>query len=76
MVCSISPVQDLQLIPVSARIVVLDFEDLRDLTPAFSSFDVQEEMNRVGDAASDRHVGQLDSALKHTARKAGDGLFG
>jgi len=60
---------------VGVRIVAIDFEDFGDEPPSRSSFDVDDDVEGIGDVCLDRSVRQFNSTLEHTTRESRESLL-
>lgn len=60
----------LEFVPVLLRPVARDFEDLGDKPASWPAFELDDQIQRVGNVGLDGPVWQLDATLKNAAREA------
>src|SRR5690348_5545652 len=70
-----SDVDGAEIKKVGVRIVAVDFEDFGDESPARSAFDVNDDVEGVGDVRLDRAVWQFHAALQDATRESCQSLF-
>src|ERR1700719_1099007 len=61
---------------VGVGVISMDFEHLRNETPAGPPFELHYNVERIADIALDRPIREFDSTLKDTTRKPGETLLG
>ncbi len=60
---------------VAVGVVAVDFEDFRDVAASWSALDLNHAIERVSNVALDSSVEELDAALQHATREAGEALL-
>jgi hypothetical protein len=61
---------------VGVGVISMDFEHLRNETPAGSPFELHYNVERIADIALDRPIREFNPALKDATHKPGETLFG
>ena len=64
-VAGLTSIPPLGRVHVVVVVIPADTQDLGHFSATVVPFDVQHEMNRIGDIVEDRRVGQLDTRLRH-----------
>jgi hypothetical protein len=72
----VCPIESVKLEAIFVRVVSLDFDQFGHNTAAVTAFDLQQQVNGIGDTAPDRLKWELHVGLENAARQASDGLPG
>ena len=65
-----------EVVLVQIGIVAIDFDHLGNKAPAWSPFELHNNIHRIADVCLDRFIGQVNSALENATGESCEGLLG
>ncbi|MGC2104806.1 MAG: hypothetical protein WA647_06850, partial [Candidatus Acidiferrum sp.] len=63
-----------EVVLVQIGIVAIDFDHLGNKAPAWSSFELHDNIHRIADVGLDRFIGQVNSALEEATGETREAL--
>ena len=65
-----------KVVLVQIGIVAIDFDHLGNKAPAWSPFELHDNIHRIPDVGLDRSIGQVNSALEDATGESREALLG
>ena len=65
-----------EIVLVQIGIVTIDFDHLGNKAPAWSPFELHDNIHRIADVGLDRFIGQVNSALEDATGESCETLLG